>query len=207
MKEKEAKRKYKEKAEKDNRTVSVYSCEEESSAAPRLDLKMNWAAFIRYYNSVLTFYGSSIEPLKRISRGYRARIQQMVNEEGEKNFLGDAITNMAKSDFLNGRKEVKGQRFIASFTWLFGDNEHFDRVADGFYNDPPAAELSPEEQRQQELERYRAQQEARRAEVRRIDEEEIARREAERDSWAKTSCTYEEYQRLLKEGKIEKLNN
>ena len=114
------------------------------------------------------------------------------------------VINAMRSDYLNCRN---GKRARNDLDFLLSA-KFFPRVAQGRYNDLEVEEraLTPEEQRQLELERYRAQQEARRAEVRRIDEEERARREAERDSWALTSCTYEEYQRMLKNGKL-KMDN
>ncbi len=169
------------------------------------ELKIDWPAFTRFYNATLKLHGSAIRPIAYLSKGKKSRVQALVNRWNTKKALVDAVVSMARSDFLNGRK--KGYPFIASFIWLTESDDHFEKVLSGYYDNPPAEELTPEEQRQQELERYRAQQEARRAEVRRIDEEERARREAERDYWALTSCTYEEYQRLLKEGKIEKLKN
>lgn len=173
------------------------------------NLKINWTEFIRFFNDTMRRHHSIIPELMWLTRGKKAQVQRLVNEFGTKDVLIKAVENMARSDVCNGRIRTKNypHGLKGSFTWLTSKEEILVAVANGDYDSIPPADITPEEQRQQELERYRAQQEARRAEVRRIDEEERARREAERDSWAKTSCTYEEYQRLLNERKIEKLNN
>ncbi len=204
MKEKRTKKESnKEEAKKEGHTGLVFAPRQQTS--PSEDLKINWDAFIRFFNATLKLHGSAIRPIAYLSKGKKSRVQALVNHWNTKKALVDAVVSMARSDFLNGRK--KGYPFIASFIWLTESDDHFEKVLNGYYDNPPAEELPPEEQRQLELERYRAEQEVRRAEVRRIDEEERARREAERDSWSQTSCTYEEYQRMLKEGKLKPINN
>ena len=208
MKEKRTKKESnKEEAKKEGRNVTAFGGSFEE-ATPREDLKIDWAAFVRYFNETLRRHGSHIAQVEFLSKGKKSRIQCIVNRYGTKKALLTAIEKMARSDFLNGRvKGADSQRsFLASFIWLTESDDHFEKVLNGYYDNPPEQELTPEEQRQLEQERYRAQQEARRAEVRRIDEEERARREAERDSWAQTSCTYEEYQRMLKNGQL-KMDN
>ena len=169
-------------------------------ASPSEDLKINWEAFIRFFNATLKLHGSNIRPIAYLSKGKKSRVQSLVNHWNTKQALVDAVVNMARSDFLNGRK--KGYPFIASFIWLTESDDHFEKVLNGYYDNPPAAELTPDEQRQLEAERYRQQQDARRAEVRRIDEEERERRARERDERARNCVSYEEYQRLKAEGLI-----
>ncbi len=122
----------------------------------------------------------------------------MVNQWGTKKVLVVAVDRMARSDFLNGR--CPKYRFVGSFHWLTSNNEIFEKVLNGYYDNPPTQELTPEEQRQIEAERYRQQQDARRAEVRRIDEEERLRRERERDERTRHCVSYEEYQRMKQQG-------
>ena len=105
-----------------------------------------------------------------------------------------AIEKMMQSDFLNGR--IKGHYFLGSFHWLTESDDHFEKVLNGYYDNPPAAELTPDEQRQLEAERYRQQQDARRAEARRIEEEERERRAQERDERARHCVSYEEYLKM-----------
>ena len=168
------------------------------------DLKINWTAFIRFYNATLQMNGSAIPTLKIITKGKKAQLQRIVRELGSKQFLIDAVVNMARSDFLNGRIKTPKfpNGFIASFPWLMENDERIADIANGKYDNPPTQELTPDEQRQLEQERYRQQQDARRAEVRRIDEEERERRERERDERAKNCVSYEEYQRMKKNGEL-----
>ena len=168
------------------------------TAAPNEDLKINWEAFIRFFNATLQLHGSQIRPINYLSKGKKSRVQALVNQWNSKQALVDAVVNMARSDFLNGRK--KGYPFIASFIWLTESDDHFERVLNGYYDNPPVAELTPEEQRQLEQERYKAREAERRAAARRIEEEERERRNRERDERARNRVSYEEYQRLKAEG-------
>ena len=167
-------------------------------ASPSEDLKINWEAFIRFFNATLKLHGSNIRPIAYLSKGKKSRVQSLVNHWNTKQALVDAVVNMARSDFLNGRK--KGYPFIASFIWLTESDDHFEKVLNGYYDNPPATELTPNEQRQLEQERYRQQQDARRAEARRIEEEEREQRERERDERARHCVSYEEYQRMKQQG-------
>ena len=167
-------------------------------ASPSEDLKINWEAFIRFFNATLKLHGSNIRPIAYLSKGKKSRVQSLVNHWNTKQALVDAVVNMARSDFLNGRK--KGYPFIASFIWLTESDDHFEKVLNGYYDNPPATELTPDEQRQLEQERYRQQQDARRAEARRIEEEEREQRERERDERARGAVSYEEYQRMKQQG-------
>lgn len=173
----------KEKAEKETRYVTVDSREEKDEVKPRKDLAIDWDRFIAYFNTELRKNGSAISPLIAISKGYKARLQAIVNEYETKMVVSTAVTKMAKSDFLNGRKKGArtGSYFLASFTWLFGSDEHFTRVFDGYYDNPPEQELTPEEQRQLELEKYQREQEQRRIEARRMEEEEREARRRQRE--------------------------
>ena len=174
-------------------------------ASPSEDLKINWEAFIRFFNATLKLHGSNIRPIAYLSKGKKSRVQSLVNHWNTKQALVDAVVNMARSDFLNGRK--KGYPFIASFIWLTESDDHFEKVLNGYYDNPPATELTPDEQRQLEAERYRQQQDARRAEARRIEEEEREQRERERDERARGAVSYEEYQRMKQQGLLNPLNS
>lgn len=170
-------------------------CSDENSEKRDSKLYIHWPSFIRFFNETLHKEGSTIEPLRYLSKGKKSRVQALVNRWNTKQALVDAVVKMAKSDLLNGR--CKGRlKWKASFIWLTESDDHFEKVLNGYYDNPPAAELSPEEQRQLELERYRALQDARRAEARRIEEEESARREAARDYAARHCVTYEQYLRM-----------
>ena len=193
MKEKRSKKEsIKEEAKEEGHTGLVFAPRQQAS--PSEDLKINWDAFISFFNATLRLHGSAIRPIAYLSKGKKSRVQSLVNRWNTKQALVDAVVNMARSDFLNGRK--KGYPFIASFIWLTESDDHFEKVLNGYYDNPPVAELTPEDKRQLEQEAYRAQQEARRAEARRIEEEERARRRLQREEWARGAVTYEEYMKM-----------
>ena len=167
-------------------------------ASPSEDLKINWEAFIRFFNATLKLHGSNIRPIAYLSKGKKSRVQSLVNHWNTKQALVDAVVNMARSDFLNGRK--KGYPFIASFIWLTESDDHFEKVLNGYYDNPPTQELTADEQRQREQERYRQQQDARRAEARRIEEEIREEQRQRREERARGAVSYEEYQRMKQQG-------
>lgn len=194
MKEKRTKKESnKEEAKKECTEVLVFAASEKTS--PRKDLKIDWPAFVRFFNDTLRRHGSQIAPIVFLSKGKKSRIQALVNRWGTKEVLVVAVENMARSDLLNGR--VPRVKFKGSFIWLTESDDHFEKVLNGYYDNPPAEELTPEEQRQLELERYRAEQEVRRAEVRRIDEEESERLNRERNERAKHAASVDEIKRIL----------
>jgi len=196
MKEKEAKRKYKEEGKKENTALLVLHARTKGRPSKdRLDAnRINWTAFVNYFNSVMDFHNSTICRIHcGLGAGQKRRLQYLANEWG-KGALVKAITMMAASDVCNGR--CPRVRWKASLHWLIGSNENFEKVLNGYYDNPPPVELSPEEERQLELERYKAREAERRAEARRIEEEESARREAARDYAARHCVTYEQYLRM-----------
>ena len=168
-------------------------------AGPREDLKIEWSSFVRFFNDTLRRNKSPIARIEFLSKGKKSRLQALVNAYGSKKALITAIEKMARSDFLNGRVKGNGwnRPFIASFIWLTESDEHFERVLSGYYDNPPEAELTPEEQRQLELERYKAREAERRAEVRRIDEDESARMAKERDQRQEMAATPDEIKRII----------
>jgi len=166
------------------------------------ELRIDWDQFTKWFNATLQMYGSSIAPLKYITKGKRVQAQRIVNELGTKQVLIDAVVAMAKSDLCNGRCRTKLAGWKASFPWMLSKDEIMADLANGKYDNAPTAELTADEQRQLEQERYRAQQDARRAEARRIEEEERERRARARDERAKNCVSYEEYQRMKAEGLI-----
>ena len=198
MKEKRSKKESnKEEAKKEGHTGLDFAPLQQAS--PSEDLKINWEAFIRFFNATLRLHGSNIRPIAYLSKGKKSRVQSLVNHWNTKQALVDAVVNMARSDFLNGRK--KGYPFIASFIWLTESDDHFEKVLNGYYDNPPATELTPDEQRQLEQERYRQQQDARRAEARRIEEEILEeqrlRREREHEEWERHKPTEADLKRIL----------
>jgi hypothetical protein len=97
------------------------------------ELKIDWPAFTRFYNATLKLHGSAIPPLTVITKGKRVQIQRIVNALGTKQALVDAVVNMARSDFLNGRTRTPKfpRGFIASFPWLMANDERIADVANG----------------------------------------------------------------------------
>ena len=177
-------------------------CAAQKSASPSDVLRIDWMAFIRFFNDMLRRHGSPIARIEFLSKGKKSRVQSIVNNYNTKQALVTAIEKMARSDFLNGR--IQGARsnraFIASFIWLTESDDHFEKVLNGYYDNPPAAELTPDEQRQLEQERYRQQQDARRAEARRIEEEIREEQRQRREERARGAVSYEEYQRMKQQG-------
>ena len=118
-----------------------------------------------------------------------------MNQWGTKKVLVVAVERMARSDFLNGR--CAKYRFIGSFYWLTSNDEIFEKVLSGYYDNPPEAELTAEELRQLELERYKAREAERRAEVRRIDEDESEKKAKERDQRKEMAAKPDEIKRII----------
>ena len=203
MKEKETKRKNKEKAEKETEARLVIRARvKEGDFSPSASLnKVNWSALRKFFNSVLDLHNSNIARLKfDFSRGEKARIQRLVNQHG-KPALIEAITNLAKSDILNGRK-CYNRFWKASFYWLIEKDEHFEKVRGGYYDNPPEAELTPAEARQLAEEARKKDEAERRAQQREIEERQRAEREAAREYAAAHAVTYEEYQAMRRQGLI-----
>jgi hypothetical protein len=121
---KESKESNKEEAKKEGHTGLDFAPLQQAS--PSEDLKINWEAFIRFFNATLKLHGSNIRPIAYLSKGKKSRVQSLVNHWNTKQALVDAVVSMARSDFLNGRK--KGYPFIASFIWLTESDDHFDEL-------------------------------------------------------------------------------
>ena len=163
MKRKRSKKKsIKEKAEKKN-DDNHRSCV--SSNSTKMNLKIDWEAFIVFFNNTLKKYGSVIQPLKYISHGKKSQLQEIVNEYGTKGILVDAVVNMARSDLCNGK--VKSNKFpnglIGSFAWLTSSEKILEKAVNGYYDNPPEIDPTEEEKRKQaEEERQREAEERRR---------------------------------------------
>ena len=163
------------------------------------DLKIDWTRFMQFFNVTMKRHGSGISPLRYISKGKKAQVQRLVKEIGTKQVLVDAVVHMAMSDMCNGR--VRSAQYpkglMGSFPWMLSSDEIIFDLANGKYDNPPEVELSPEEQRQQELEEYRRKQEQRREEARRIYEEEMERQREEREKMYAGAARGEELQRIF----------
>ena len=172
-------------------------------AKPREDLKIDWPAFVRFFNDTLRRNKSPIARIEFLSKGKKSRLQALVNTYSSKKALITAIEKMARSDFLNGRVKGNGwnRPFIASFIWLTESNEHFERVLSGYYDNPPEAKLTAEEQRQLERKRHAEEHERRRAENRQIELEERARKARERKEreklWKQQAPSIEDIKRII----------
>ncbi len=154
----------------------------------REDLRVDFDAFLRFFNQTLREAGSNIAQVAYLSRGYRHRLQYIVNSYNTKQALLTAVRKMTASDFLNGRIKSAKRKvpFKASLIWLLESDEHFDKVLNGYYDNPPDADKTAEEQRAEEAERRRQDAADRRAEAARIYEEEKQReREARERAFAR----------------------
>ena len=169
----------------------------------RESLKIDWPVFISRFNATLRHYGSAIPELKYLSKGKKVQAQRIVNEAGTQQILIDAVVNMAKSDLCNGRVKTKDfpNGWVASFFWLLKKDEHVYELANDKFKNPDPTELTADEQRQLEQERYRAQEAARRAENRAIEEqiraEERQRRERQQKEWERNKPTEADLKRIL----------
>ena len=167
------------------------------------ELNIDWDAFVHFFNATLRLHNSIIPPLKYVSRGKKAQVQRLVNEFKTKQILVDAVVNMARSDICNGRIRTKRypEGLKGSFAWLTSSEEILTNMANGDYDRKPDVELTPEEQRQIEAERYKAREAERRAEARRIEEEireeDRQRREREHEEWERNKPTQADLKRIL----------
>ena len=203
MKEKETKRKYKEEGKKGEEEESVFRARVRGRISKewRDANRINWTAFMNYFNSVMDLHNSGISRLQvELGAGTKRRLQYLANQWG-KNLLVTVINKMAESDVLSGRCAKIGY-WSATLYWVIKTDERFEQVLNGVYDNPKPLELSPDEKRRLEQEARKHEAARLRALAREIDEEEREKRAAERDSWPLTSCTYEEYQRMVKNGKL-----
>lgn len=147
-------------------------------------LKIDFNEFLEWCKITLKQYGSVIPVPKYLSAGKRRQITRIVNSIGTKNVLTEAVVNMARSDFLNGRIKTKEcpKGFIASFPWLLFNNERIVDLANGMYMNPPEQPPTAAELRAQAEEERRQREEQRREESRRIEAEERERKRRERDA-------------------------
>ena len=162
------------------------------------DLKIDWVDFIRYHNEMIDRYKSICPKLRYLTKGKKAQVQRIVNEQGTRQVIYDAARNMAQSDVCNGRiktpKYPKGLR--GSFAWLTTSDEILIDVANGRYDNTIETELTEEERRKREAEKRAAEREEQRRRWRDEEEAERERRAKQREEWARGAVTYEEYLRM-----------
>lgn len=168
------------------------------------DTHIIWPQFIAWYNATLEYYRSPIEQLRFVEPGKKSQVQRLINEAGSKHLLKLAVINMAKSDFLNGRRKTKESPngFIASFYWLFGNDTRIYEVAGGKYNNAPEEPPTADDLRRQRAEERERLAEQRREEAKRIEEEEAEKRERQREYDRAHAARGEELQRILEEIKL-----
>lgn len=172
----------------------------EKSAAAAVNARgqdVNW--FLPYWNQQRKEHGARLPYLIFLTQKQVTMLKSRQAIYGTE-IMRQFVLNLMTSDYVNGRRGKPAPSHLDYYL----DKDRFPLVAQGKYNDLPVEErpMTEVERRQQEAERYRQQQDARRAEVRRIDEEERERRERERDERAKNCVSYEEYQRMKAEGLI-----
>ncbi len=162
------------------------------------ELKIDYEQFILWVAQTLKRYGSVIPIPKFISNGKRSQISRLVNSAGSKKLLMEAIVNMAKSDFLNGRRRDKWcpTGFVASLPWLLANDERIFDVANGKFDNPPEQPPTAAELRAQAEEERRLREEQRREESRRIEAEERERKRRERDAMFAGAVHGEELEKI-----------
>ncbi len=77
----------------------------------REDLRIDFDAFLRFFNKTIRDEKSSISQVSFLSKGYRHRLQYLVNSYNTKTALITAVQKMLKSDFLNGRVNSSKKRY------------------------------------------------------------------------------------------------
>ena len=195
MKEKGSeKESIKEKAERKGHAAAVFS-REDSEPAVQEDLKIDWDAFLRFFNGLIDTNGSNIAKVPYLSRGMKRNIQMLVYEWNSKGALVDACIKLVRSDFLNGRK--KKFPFLASLLWMIESKERFEKVMTGYYDNPPELEPTPEALREQEAEERARKEAERRALAKQIEEEERAERQRRREEAERNKATPEELQEIF----------
>ena len=148
--------------------------------------------FINLFNGEMVEHNASIPTLYRLTPGYARMLRALVRDHSWEK-VEEMVHHAAQSDFLNnhGRKP-----FLASAEWLLREenfikviNGNYDNTADGWKPRDPIAER-------------REREEAQRRYAREVEREEHERRMREREEWARGAVTYEEYQRMLKNGEV-----
>jgi len=149
--------------------------------------------FINMFNGEMVKHNASIPTIYRLTPGYVRMLRALVRDHSWEK-VEKMATMAAESDFLNnhGRKP-----FLASVEWLLRE-ENFIKVINGNY-DNTAKTWKPRDP----LAEMRIREEEQRRYAREIEREEHERRMREREEWAKGAVTYEEYRRMLAEGRVE----
>ena len=199
MKEKRTKKESnKKESEENSRYVTDFVVNEKLGRRP--ELRIDWTSFMKFCNNEIDFYNSSIAKLHYISPGMKTWIQKLANMWNTKKAIMDAVIKMVKSDFLNGRKKgvATDRRFVASFYWLFHKEENFNKVLNGYYDNPEDAKTA-EEIRIEAEEQRKVKAEEQRREARRIEEAERAERRWQREFDEAHRATPEELEKIFAE--------
>ena len=156
----------------------------------REDLRIDYDAFLRFFNETLRREKSSIPQCLNLSAGYCHRLQALVNEYNTKTVLMTAVRKMARSDFLNGRVKSKSwnKPFLASLIWLVHSDDNFAKVLNGYYDNPEDVKTAEELRLE--------------AEARRIEEEEREAKRRQREYDEAHRATPEELEKIFAEFKL-----
>lgn len=146
------------------------------------NLKIDWPAFIKWFNRTLKQCNSAIREIRVISNGKKSQCQRIVNQLGSKQLFIEAIITMMTNDFCNGRKktEKSPQGWLASFPWLLGNDENVANLLNGVFDNLPEQPPTPEEQKQLERKEEARRQEEQRQKARAIEEQEREERRQRR---------------------------
>ena len=169
----------------------------------REDLRIDYDAFLRFFNETLRREKSSIPQCLNLSAGYCHRLQALVNEYNTKTVLMTAVRKMARSDFLNGRVKSKSwnKPFLASLIWLVHSDDNFAKVLNGYYDNPEDVKTAEELRLEAEAQR-KAKAEEQRQEARRIEEEEREAKRRQREYDEAHRATPEELEKIFAEFKL-----
>ena len=172
----------------------------ETSERRLASLYIDWDAFIAFFNDTLRRFGSNIPRLEFVSKGKKTQVQSLVNEYNTKQALMIAVEKMARSDFLNGRR--KGRPFVASFAWLFEKEANFEKVLNGYYDNPPEVDPTEEEKRKQAEEQRQREAEERKRKNNEIDQQIKAEQRRAREEAHAHRATPEQLEEIFKNFKL-----
>ncbi|MCR5265099.1 MAG: DUF4373 domain-containing protein [Cyanobacteria bacterium RUI128] len=120
--------KVKESKEKDIDT-SLRSVSQSPCPVTDGDKKINFIAFMDFFNRTIQQYQSQIPTITQITPKRRNALNARAKEYG-KEALRKAVINAASAPVLNG---ATNKPFVASFDWIFRPN-NFPKVLEGNYN-------------------------------------------------------------------------
>ncbi len=180
----------KERKETEKVDIDIYRLPDENTSAAEAitrdcgkATRVNYDAFMLYFNQVMQQHGSIIPRVIAMTPARRKMVQGMVRKYG-KPYINAYLAKAAVNPFLNGYNKYG---FRATFEWLMSE-KNFCRVMEGNYDQAPQDRRRDEAQTRAERQRQLARQ---------AEEQEHRRMDAERDRARQHAATVEEIRRIL----------